>query len=60
MCYLVSGGVPPSTPINIPVEARRAIEATCPGFLSDPWRFEAAEYGTAAQLRRLKVEGRIP
>lgn len=45
---------------DIPVEARRAIEATYPGFLSDPWRFEAAEYGTAAQLRRLKVEGRIP
>ncbi len=45
---------------DIPIKAHAAIEATYPGFLADPWRFDAAAFGTAAQLRRLKGEGLIP
>lgn len=42
---------------DIPVVNRRAVDAAYPGFLDDPWGFPSAEWGTAAQLRRLRTQG---
>jgi len=44
---------------DVPPRARRAIEASYPGFLEDPWAFDVGSWGTAAQLRRLKDAGQI-
>lgn len=44
---------------DVPLRARRVIEAAYPGFLEDPWAFDVGSWGTAAQLRRLKAGGRI-
>jgi hypothetical protein len=38
---------------------RAPIEAAYPGFLDDPWTFDSRPWGTAAQLRRLRAEGRL-
>jgi len=42
---------------DLPDANRRAVNAAYPGFLADPWAFSNAEWGTAAQLRRLRAEG---
>lgn len=44
---------------EVPAVNRRTIDAVYPGFLDDPWKFPRADWGTAAQLRRLKRAGRI-
>jgi hypothetical protein len=44
---------------DVPAINRQAIEAVYPGFLAGPWRFPAAEWGTAAQLRRLRDAGEL-
>ena len=44
---------------EVPAVHRRTIDAVYPGFLQDPFLFPAAEWGTAAQLRRLKRDGRM-
>jgi Protein of unknown function (DUF1838) len=38
---------------------RRAIDAAYPGFLDDPWAYPSEQWGTAAQMRRLRAEGKI-
>jgi len=42
---------------DIPDVNRRAVDIAYPGFLDDPWGFKSAEWGTAAQLRRLRAQG---
>ncbi|KLE31019.1 hypothetical protein AAW01_12170 [Aurantiacibacter gangjinensis] len=44
---------------NMATATRAPIEAAYPGFLDDPWGFPAEAYGTAAQMRRLRAEGRM-
>lgn len=44
---------------DLPNVNRRLIEAAYPGFLDDPWSYPHARWGTAAQLRRLRDEGRL-
>lgn len=44
---------------DIAASTRAPVEAAYPGFLDDPWGFPAEKYGTAAQMRRLRAEGRI-
>lgn len=44
---------------DVPAVNREIIDMAYPGFLLDPWKFPAAEWGTAAQLRRLKAQGKI-
>ncbi|MHA7819605.1 MAG: DUF1838 family protein [Erythrobacter sp.] len=44
---------------DIAASTRAPIEEAYPGFLDDPWGFAAERYGTAAQMRRLRAEGRI-
>jgi hypothetical protein len=42
---------------DIPSVNRRAVDMAYPGFLDDPWGFASTEWGTAAQLRRLRAQG---
>jgi Protein of unknown function (DUF1838) len=44
---------------DLPMVNRAPIEAAYPGFLDDPWGFASEPWGTAAQLRRLRGEGRL-
>lgn len=44
---------------GLPDVNRRLIDEAYPGFLDDPWAYPHAEWGTAAQLRRLRDEGRL-
>ena len=44
---------------DLPLGLKSPIEAAYPGFLADPWGFPSAQWGTAAQLRRLRSEGRL-
>jgi hypothetical protein len=44
---------------DIPALNRSAIDAVYPGFLADPWGFPSELWGTAAQLRRLRAEGKL-
>jgi len=44
---------------DIGAVSRRAIEIAYPGFLEDPWGFASDAWGTAAQMRRLRAEGRM-
>jgi Protein of unknown function (DUF1838) len=41
----------------IPDVNRRAVDIAYPGFMDDPWGFPSAEWGTVAQLRRLRAQG---
>jgi Protein of unknown function (DUF1838) len=43
----------------VPAAMAAATEAVFPGFMRDPWAFPEFEYGTAAQLRRLRAAGKI-
>jgi hypothetical protein len=43
----------------LPPRFRETVEDFSPGFLADPWNFPVERYGTAAQMRRLKAEGRL-
>lgn len=38
---------------------RRAIDAAYPGFLDVPWAYPSEQWGTAAQMRRLRAEGKM-
>jgi hypothetical protein len=38
---------------------KRGCEEAYPGFLKDPWPFPEREFGTAAQLRRLRAAGKL-
>lgn len=42
-----------------PARFRETVETYSPGFLADPWNFPVERYGTAAQMRRLKAEGKL-
>jgi Protein of unknown function (DUF1838) len=42
---------------DLPDVNRRAVDMAYAGFLDDPWGFASAEWGTAAQLRRLRAQG---
>lgn len=42
-----------------PVRFRETVEAYSPGFLADPWNFPVERYGTAAQMRKLKSDGKL-
>jgi hypothetical protein len=44
---------------DIPAQLTRATESTYPGFLRDPWGFPEFEYGTAAQMNRLRAAGKL-
>lgn len=44
---------------DLPDITRRAVDAAYPGFLDDPWEFQSEPWGTAAQMRRLRAEGRM-
>lgn len=44
---------------DLPAITRRAIDAAYPGFLEDPWGFPSEQWGTAAQMRRLRAEGKL-
>ena len=44
---------------DLPPINRQLIEAAYPGFLADPWAYPHAQWGTAAQLRRLREAGRL-
>jgi hypothetical protein len=44
---------------DIPAANAKAIRAAYPGFLEDPWGFPSEPWGTAAQLRRLRSEGKL-
>jgi Protein of unknown function (DUF1838) len=44
---------------DLPQTVRAPVEAAYPGFLADPWAFDNRPWGTAAQLRRLRGEGRL-
>jgi Protein of unknown function (DUF1838) len=44
---------------DLPQALKGPIEAAYPGFLADPWGFPSAQWGTAAQLRRLRAQGKI-
>jgi hypothetical protein len=43
----------------LPAITRTAIERAYPGFLADPWAFDSEPWGTAAQMRRLRAEGKM-
>lgn len=43
----------------LPARFRETVEEFSPGFLADPWNFPVERYGTAAQMRRLKTEGKL-
>ena len=42
-----------------PDEIKLTTEQVYPGFVADPWSFSQMEFGTAAQLRRLRAAGKI-
>lgn len=42
-----------------PNEIKLTTEQVYPNFVSDPWSFSQTEFGTAAQLRRLRAAGKI-
>jgi Protein of unknown function (DUF1838) len=44
---------------DLPEITQRAIDKAYPGFLDDPWTFPSEEWGTVAQMRRLRAEGKI-
>lgn len=44
---------------DLPAISQRAIDLAYPGFLDDPWSFDSEPWGTAAQMRRLKAQGRL-
>jgi len=44
---------------SMPRRFRETTESAFPGFLRDPWRFPEWEFGTAAQMRRLRAAGKI-
>jgi hypothetical protein len=44
---------------DMPAANRDPIEQAYAGFLADPWGFNSAEWGTAAQMRRLRAQGKL-
>lgn len=44
---------------DLPAANRTPIEAAYPGFLDAPWDFPSEQWGTAAQMRRLRLEGKL-
>ena len=44
---------------DLPAITRRAIDLAYPGFLGDPWNYPSERWGTAAQMRRLRAEGKL-
>ena len=44
---------------DLPAITRRAIDLAYPGFLEDPWGYPSEQWGTGAQMRRLRAEGRM-
>ena len=38
---------------------RKAIDAAYPGFVEDSWSYPSEQWGTAAQMRRLRAEGKM-
>lgn len=44
---------------DIPAANSKAINAAYPGFLDSPWGFPSELWGTVAQLRRLRSEGKL-
>jgi hypothetical protein len=47
------------TMARAPDEIKLTTEQVYPGFVADPWSFSPTEFGTAAQLRRLRAAGKI-
>jgi Protein of unknown function (DUF1838) len=44
---------------DLPRSLKGPIEAAYPSFLADPWGFPSDQWGTAAQMRRLRWEGKL-
>ncbi len=44
---------------DLPPITQRAIDLAYPGFLDDPWTFQGEPWGTVAQMRRLRAEGKM-
>lgn len=44
---------------ELPDITRRAVDMAYPGFLADPWGYPSEQWGTAAQMRRLRAEGKL-
>jgi hypothetical protein len=44
---------------EMPTITQRAIDMAYPGFLDDPWTFPSEAWGTVAQMRRLRAEGKL-
>ncbi len=44
---------------DIPAWFAAATESVYPGFMADPWRFSETQFGTAAQLKRLRAAGKL-
>lgn len=44
---------------ELPAITQRAIDLAYPGFLDDPWKFSGEPWGTVAQMRRLREEGKM-
>ena len=42
-----------------PARYRGLVEQVYPGFVADPWAFSQRDFGTLAQMRRLRAAGRI-
>ncbi len=47
------------TTSSVPDEIKATTEKVYAGFVADPWSFSQTEFGTAAQLRRLRAAGRL-
>lgn len=44
---------------DLPDITRRAVDLAYPGYLADPWGYPSEQWGTAAQMRRLRAEGKL-
>ena len=44
---------------DLPPITQRAVDTAYPGFLDDPWAFDATPWGTVAQMKRLRAEGKM-
>lgn len=52
-------GLKTSSLSDLPEVLRGRVEAVHPGFLDDPFGMDATPYGTIAQMRKLKDEGKL-
>lgn len=55
----IGSGAKAPTLAAVPQDVTTRVEQAHPGFLADPWDFDRTPFSSAAQMRRLRAEGRM-